>query len=70
MKPAFYFHCRQCIQENLPARLEVFVDWQGLVWVWCKTHDREVFNTQIPVLDESQVRGMQCGHCGGTHTGG
>jgi hypothetical protein len=60
MKPVFYLHCKQCIEEALPPNLDAFVDKPGRVWLWCRNHNIEVFHTQIPVLDPSQ---MKCAHC-------
>ena len=59
-KAVFYLHCRQCVEEARPPNIEAFTDAEGVVWVWCTIHDKEIFHTPHPVLDPSR---MSCGLC-------
>lgn len=59
-KAAFYLHCRRCIEQHLKPSIESFADRHGLVWVWCRVHDIEIFHTPAPVIDVSAMRCEAC----------
>lgn len=62
-KAAMYLHCRRCVEEGVRPNIESFVDKNGVLWVWCRNHDIEVYHTRSSVMDVSQ---MTCGACEST----
>ena len=60
IKVAFYLHCKKCVENVLPESIESFVDSEGKVWIWCKTHDLPIYETPHPVMD---VEAMRCAGC-------
>jgi len=55
-----YFHCRKCVEENLPPRIDAGIDETGeTLIVQCRTHDIPVGTFQL----KEPMKGVKCAFC-------